>query len=231
MLEIITKNIFLILEILAAVTGIIFLKKYRGTAAEYFIYFLIYIVVYVIIGKYSHFVKDNGPLSFLDGTLLERNYWLFTIFWDIGGTLFFGWYFHKILENESLKKVLRISIVVFLTISIIEIIMTLPDFFKTALPLLNVASLIIILQCVFYYFLEVLRSDKILYFYKSLGFYISCAILILWLIQTPLVFFEHYFSLKDADYVVLKNRINLIAISFMYLTYTIGLIVSNPDYD
>lgn len=226
-----SNNLYLLLEIIAAVTGIILYKKYRNTAAKYFIHFLIYIVIIVIIGKYSHFVRNNGLLNVLEGTLFEKNYWWFTIFWNIGGTVFFALYFQKILKSIKSKRWLKYSLVIFLIISITEIVYTYPDFFKTAIPLVRLSSLIVILQCVFYYFLEVLQSDKILYFYRSLGFYISCAILILWLIQTPLVFYEDYYSLRDKSYVNLRNSINLIGISFMYITYTIGLIVSNPDYD
>ncbi len=234
MIEFLTKHsglIFLALEIIAAVTGIVLFKKYRHTAAKYFIYFLIYIVICVVIGRYSHYVRNEGFLSFLEGTLFEKNYWWVTISWNIGGTVFFGWYFQKILKSKKSKSWLKYSLVIFLIISVSEIIYTHPDFFKTSIPLVRLSSLIVILQCVFYYFLEVLQSDKILYFYKSLGFYISCAILILWLIQTPLVFYEDYYSLRDKSYINLRNSINLIAISFMYIAYTVGLIVSNPDYD
>ncbi|WP_250436925.1 hypothetical protein [Hanstruepera flava] len=188
-------------------------------------------MIIVFLGKYASYVRDDGFLNFLEGTLLEKNYWWFTIFWSIGGTVFFAWYFQKILNSKISKRILKISLVMFLIISVLEIVFTFPKFFNTSLPFNKIASLMIILKCVFFYFLEVLQSDRILNFYKALGFYISCAILILWLIQTPLVFFEHYFNLEDADYVNLRNRINLIAISFMYITYTVGLIVSHPDYD
>lgn len=219
------------LEIIAAVTGVLLFKKYRHTAAKYFIYFLVYIVVIVFIGKYSHLVRNNGFFSFLEGTLFEKNYWWFTIFWDIGGTVFFGWYYQKILNDKRSISILKISIIIFVLISLLEITFTLPKYFKTSMPIINLASALVILQCAFLYFFEVLRSDKILYFYKSLSFYITCAILILWLIQTPLVFFEHYFRTDDMEYVNLRKNINLIIIAFMYISYTIGLIVSNPDYD
>ncbi|WP_223034222.1 hypothetical protein [Hanstruepera marina] len=234
MIEFLNKHsstLFFILEFIAAFTGVILYKKYRFTKAKYFIYFLIYVVAFVFVGKYSHYVRNNGFLSFLEGTFIEKNYWWFTIFWDIGGTIFFGWYYHNILEERRSKLILKISVYVFVIISLLEIVFTFPKFFLTSMPIITLTSAIIILQCVFLYFLEILQSERILYFYKSLGFYISCAILILWLIQTPLVFFEHYFNLEDADYVNLRNRINLTAITFMYITYTVGLIVSNPDYD
>lgn len=226
-----STSIYLTLEIIAAVTGIVLFNKYRHTSAKYFIYFLVYIVAIVVIGKYSYYVRDDGFLNFLEGTLLEKNYWWFTIFWSIGGTVFFAWYFQKILNSKISKRILKISLVMFLIISVLEIVFTFPKFFNTSLPFNKIASLMLILQCVFYYFLEILKSDKILYFYKSLGFYICCSILLLWLIQTPLVFFEHYFNINDKDYIFLRNVINLIAISSMYIIYTVGLIVSNPDYD
>lgn len=226
-----STSIFLALEILAAVTGIILYEKYRYTAVKYFIYFLIYVVIFVLLGRYTHYVRDDGFLNFLDGTLLERNYWWFTIFWDIGGATFFGWYYQKILVNRTAKNILKISVILFLIVSTVSIVVTLPDFFKMSLPIINILGALIILQCVFYYFLEILKSDEILNFYKSMSFYISCAILILWLVQTSLVFFEPYFRKEDMEFVYLRGYINLFVISFMYLTYTIGLIVSDPDYD
>lgn len=226
-----STSIYLALEIIAAVTGIVLLNKYRHTAAKYFIYFLVYIVAIVVIGKYSYYVRDDGFLNFLEGTLFEKNYGWFNLFWSIGGTVFFAWYFQKILNGKKSKRLLKISLVVFLIISISEAVLTFPKFFNTSMPFIKLSSLMVILQCVFFYFLEVLQSDKILYFYKSIGFYICCSILFLWLIQTPLVFFEHYFNTADKDYIFLRNLINLIAISSMYIIYTVGLIVSNPDYD
>ena len=184
----------------------------------------------VLFGRYTYWVED-GPLSFLQGTLLQANYWWFTIFWKVLAVLFFGWYYLKVLKNSKTKKILKISLVVFLPISILTIVITLPKLFYGNINLIDILGAIIILQCAFYYFFEVLQSDKILNFYKSLTFYISCAILILWLIQTPLIFFELYYRTSDMDYVNLRGYINLFVISFMYITYTIGLIVSKPEYD
>ena len=226
-----SQNLTLFVEILAAVTGLILFKKYKHTAAKYFIYFLVYIVVMVIIGRYSYLVRNDGVLSFLEGTLIERNYWWFTLFWTIAAVVFFGWYYAKILKNEVHKNILKISIFSFMFISLIIILFDLKSYFTGSIPPINILGGLIILQCVVYYFLEILQSEKILNFYKSLNFYISCAILIFWLIKTPLAFFEPYYRKADMDYVNLRGYINLFVISFMYITYTIGLIVSKPEYD
>ncbi len=224
-------NFTLFVEILAAVTGLILYKKYKHTAAKYFIYFLVYIVFMVIIGRYSYLVRDDRVFSFLEGTLIERNYWWFTLFWKITAVVFFGWYYSKVLKNESHKKILKISIFTFMITSIVIILFNLNLYFTGSIPSIGVLGALVILQCVVYYFMEILQSDKILTFYKSLNFYISCAILLFWLIKTPLAFFEPYYRKADMDYVNLRGYINLIVISFMYITYSIGLIVSNPEND
>ena len=195
------SNVWLFLEIVAAVTGVLLFKKYKQTQAKYFIYFLVYIVAIVIIGRYSHLVRNNGVLSFLEGTLLERNYWWFTLFWEIVAGIFFGWYYSKVLYKQLHKKLLRVSVIVFIIISIVAISFNINLFFTRSISIIEISGALIILQCTFYYFIEVLQSDRVLTFYKSLTFYISCAILVLGRIQIPLVFFEHYFNLADMDYV------------------------------
>ncbi|WP_335975580.1 hypothetical protein [Gaetbulibacter jejuensis] len=45
--------LYLAVEIIAAVTGLILYKRYRHTAAKYFIYFLIYVVAFGVIGRYT----------------------------------------------------------------------------------------------------------------------------------------------------------------------------------
>jgi hypothetical protein len=224
-------NFMLFVEILAAVTGLVLYKKYKHTAAKYFIFFLVYTVIIVFVGKYTHYVKNDGILSFLDGTVLERNYWWYTLFWKIGASVFFGFYYSKILVNKVLKKILKFSVFFFLFISIVIILFNLPLYFTNSIPSISILSALIIFQCVFFYFLEILQSDKILSFYTSLNFYISVAILLFWLIKTPLTFFEPYYTKIDEDYVHLRSCINLGVISFMYITYIIGLIVSKPEYD
>ena len=77
--------------------------------------------------------------------------------------------------------------------------------------------------------MEILLSDTILVFYKSINFYISVAILIWWLIITPIVFFEKYNTTSDWDYVFLKWQIKLFANICMYLTFTFALIFCKPE--
>jgi hypothetical protein len=45
-----------LVEIIAAVSGILVFKKYKDTAVKYFIYFLIYVAIIELIGDYTSYV-------------------------------------------------------------------------------------------------------------------------------------------------------------------------------
>ncbi|HZW63818.1 MAG TPA: hypothetical protein VFF15_09275 [Flavobacteriaceae bacterium] len=222
--------IYMAVEVMAAVTGLLLYRKYKHTPVKYFIYFLVYVVFIDSIGRYSYFVRGDGIFNFLEGTLLERNYWWYNLTWVINATVFFGWYFMKVLKSNLFRRILKISIYCFVIFSVVVILLTLPAVFKSSMPSLAIFSALIILQCVTFYFLEILQSDRVLTFYKSINFYICCAILVLWLVQIPLVFFEQYFSLADMNYAYLKNYISIVAVPYMYITFTVGLLVSKPEY-
>lgn len=230
------ENQFIIfkgVEILAAVTGLCLYAKYKFTPAKYFIWFLVYVVFIENIGSYPRILSIYESLShyndMIQGTIFQTNRWWYTIFWSIGSILFFSFYYYKILINRLNKDILKISTILFVICTLVIILNNGMRFFNTVLPSISVLGFIIIIECVVFYFIETLNSDKILNFYKSLNFYISAVILIFWLVKTPLSFYEIYYRKIDMDYVNLRGNINLFIISFMYLTYTIGLIVSYPE--
>lgn len=216
---------------MAAVTGFILYKKYKHTAAKFFIYFLIYTVLCELISTYSHYVKDNGLFSFLDGTPFEKNYWLSTLTWFVGAIIFYVFYYNKILKLKRDQAIVKYSGIIFFIFSILYIIFHFQEFFVCFFPFISVLGAIVILLCTVLYFTQILRSEKILTFYKSLNFYISSTILIWWLIVTPLTFYDVYFGLRDFSFVVLKWKVYLLSNIFMYSMFTFALIFSNPEND
>ena len=217
------------IEILAAVIGLFFYKKYKGTAAKFFICFLCFIVLCDFIGSYTKYVHNNGFFNFLQGTVWENNYWWSTLYWKIGAILFFSFYYQKILTTLLYKRILKYGTFIFSIISIVQIVTDLEGFFNQFFPSISILGSIIIMLCVFFYFIEVLLSENILTFYKSLNFYISVAIFLWWLIITPLVFYDIYNSTADWTFVILKWQIYLFANFFMYSMFTFGLIFSEPE--
>jgi hypothetical protein len=230
--EFLRQNYLLVthsIELISAVIGLIYLKKFIGTAVIYFIYFLCFIIISEYITTYTLYIENNGFFSFLKGTIIEKNTWWSTLYWKIGAILFYSFYFRRVLKTNTYVLILKYATYVFLVFSIIFIAFNWQDFFIKPFPIINVLGAVIIFLCATLYFLEVLQSERILTFYKSINFYISATILIWWLIITPLVFYDIYFSTDDWDFVFLKWQIYLFANIFMYLTFTFALIWCKPE--
>jgi len=222
-------------EILSALIGIILFNKYRLTSAKYFIYFLVYVFLVDFIGDYPNHFNNydflNEFQSLVHDTKYEHNIWWFTLFWDIGAVLFFAFYYIKILKNSLYKKIINYCSIIFIIYIIYYFSVYWNDLFVISIPIICVLGGIIILLCVILYFIEILLSENVVTFYKSLNFYISVAIFIWWLIVTPLTFYDIYNSTSDWNFVFFKWQIYLFANIFMYSTFSVGLIISNPEND
>ncbi|MAL23490.1 MAG: hypothetical protein CMP05_07570 [Xanthomarina sp.] len=221
------------IEILAVFVGLIFYKKHKYSDAKYFIFILVYLFIIEFLGAYTIYVEKfeflhNVKVALKD-TLFEKNRWWFTLFWNIGGVLIFALYYQKVLKNKFYANLLKASTVIFLVFSFYIILSNWKDFFVKSFSSIDIAGALIIIQCAFYYFLEILSNERVLKFYKDLNFYISIAILIFWLIISPLAFYEVYYSTADWNYIILKWQVYLFANLFLYGMFAIGLIISNPE--
>lgn len=222
---------------LAALVGVFLLKKYRNTATTYFIWFLVCLALCDFLGGYTILIRKGGALNFLKGTLFEKNYWWSTLYWKIGAILFFSFYYYNILNTKDFKNPIKFLAIGFLLFSVVYIAINWQDFFTSFFPVISVLGTIIVFTCTLFYFIEILRSDKILTFYKSLNFYITAAIFMWWLIITPIVFYDNYLTYqvgvykRDWDYIHLRQFIYLFSNISMYLTFTFALIFCKPETD
>ncbi|WP_283636456.1 hypothetical protein [Aquaticitalea lipolytica] len=216
-------------ELLAAVTGLLCLKKYKTTAAKYFIYFLVYVFILELLGNYPKALKYIDGAYLIKDTLIETNYWWFNLFGRIGFSLFLSIIFYNILTIKIYKKIIKHTVSILITIAFLYSFLNFQSIFKTSDIVLTFISLSLILTCLVLYFLEMLQSYKVLNFYNELYFYISSAFLIWYLITTPLIFYQIYFSTADWSFIFLKWQIFLFANVFMYLTFTFALIYCKPE--
>jgi hypothetical protein len=224
-------------EFLAAVTGLFFYKKYQDTAAKFFIWFLLIIAISDSLGNYVFYVRPGKVLSFLIGTKIEKNHWWYTIFWQIGAIIFYAFYFYRVLKTLLFKKIIKYVGTFFFLFSLVYIAFHWDKFFYQFFTGLELLGAVIILMCAVFYFIEILVSDKILEFYKSINFYISATIFFWWIIITPLSFYGVYYTYEvgkrffDLDFVFLRFQIYLFANIFMYLTFTFAFIWCRPEID
>lgn len=220
-----------VVEITAALTGIILFKKFKSTNAKYFIYFLVYLSLGDFINTYSHYTESGEFFNFLKGTVLEENYWWSTLFWKIGAIVFFSFYYFKILKRKEFKSIVKYIGFIFLIFSIFYVLFHWDEYFIMFFPAISVFGACVIFICTVFYFIEVLQSEKILTFYSSLNFYISFSIFIWWLIITPIVFYDIYLLNLDKIYIHLRKYIYLLANIVMYSTFTFALIWCRPEID
>ncbi|WP_411766932.1 hypothetical protein [Winogradskyella sp. A3E31] len=218
----------LVIELFAAIVGIVCFKKYKDTPIRYFIYFLIYIFICELLATYTYSVRYNGVLGFLDTTRFRHNYWWGTLYWEIGGVLFYIWFFAKIIVKDYLSKALNILAILFLICSVAIIIFNFDQYFTSNFKFIDISGTILIVISITCYFLDVMLSERVLYFYQSIYFYIAALLFLWWIILTPLTFYQMYFTLADPEYIQLKSSIYLITNCLTYIGFGLILILCKP---
>jgi len=215
--------------LIAVVAGLISYKKYKRTAALFFIKIVLFLFFIDLIGNYT---RLYGRFEFLDSvynSIFRKNYWWFTITYDLIVIFLFSKLYQKIIVSMNLKRIIKFITYMYLIISIIFIVINYKALFQQTFPLLQISGAIIILLCCAFYLFELIMSDSILKIYNNLYFYITVGIFLWWIILTPLSFYDLYFAQADWNFIILKWQIYLFANLFMYSCFAIGLIVSKPQ--
>jgi len=216
-------------EFLAAVTGIVFYKKYFKTAAKILIYFLVFAFLVDIIHNYPQVLKDSGEFYLIENTLIEKNYWLSNILWFIGLVGFTFFINYKIIIKPLYKLTLKYCLFTYFLLFIIYAVFNFNLLFTTLSSFVATLSLWMIFITTSIFYLETLQSDKILNFHKSIYFYINSCVLLWSLIVVPLAFYEKFFNTSDLDFIILKGYIFLFINILFYLTLTLALIFCKPE--
>ncbi|TYA59281.1 hypothetical protein [Formosa maritima] len=222
-----TKSI----EILAFVVGLIVYNKYKNTPVKYFIWFLGWIVFVETIGNYPRHLKDYDLEYLIEGTLIERNYWWFTLFWTSAAAFFYSWFFSLRYKSHMFKQIIKICQFIYLLFLLISIFYDPLAFFSYRSEYLSILSVLVILLSLIFYFIELINSERLTNISRSIYFYIAVTIFIWWLVTTPLSFFEKYFTEADWDFIMIKWYIYLISNILMYSIFAFALIWCKPEQD
>ncbi|SFZ94408.1 hypothetical protein SAMN05428642_104164 [Flaviramulus basaltis] len=214
------------LEAFAALTGILTYKKYKNTVVKYFVYFLIYTFIQDSISQIYTRIYLNYYVKGMGMTWLGSNYWWYTLFWNIGSSLFYLYYFSLILKIKSHKNILKITAILLIIYAFTIIVFNFKYFIWHSFVSIDILNMLIIFLCVSFYFVKVLSSNKILEFYKSFNFYISTVILMWWLVTTPLIFYNHFYYYGiDENFKLIQYTVLFVANVFMYLSFILLLIL------
>lgn len=235
-MDFLAKNFSLINDIplfIAAIVAIMSYKKYKHSYVRYFVFFVIYSFLVDFIGGYPTYIRAyeffKPFYEFLKNTPFARNRWWYTLFWLIGTIVFVSFYFGKVLKNKLHSKIVRYVGVFFVLLAFSVIISDPDSFFIKSFPLIRIMDAIIVFVCVTLYFIQLLKSNQILEFYKVIDFYIASTIFIWWLVTTSMVFFDVYMIKEDSFYPKLRRLIFLFSNIFMYSVFTFALYFCKPE--
>lgn len=215
-------NIF---ELLAALAGSYYLnKRFDEINFKLVIFLWFTLFVEVVFGWLPTLICGFDAFSFLRFTILEQNSWVYNISIIIK-FVFYIYYFRFFIGRNVLKQILNYCVVFFILTSITNLLVS-EVFFKMISSYTYILGALFLMVSVMFYFIEVLRSDEILNFKKTLPFYIAIGALVFHLSATPLFIYSKYYSnSKSPGFVEIYQIILMVANIFMYTCYSIGFIV------
>jgi len=216
-------------EFLAAATGVIFYKKYHKTAAKFLIYFLVLAFFIDIFHSYPQFLKNFDKFYLIKNTLIEKNYWLSNIVWFISLVGFIFYLNYRITSKPQFKLVLKYCFIAYLILFISYAFFNFNLLFTKLNSYVATLSLWMVFVSSSIFYVEILQSDKLLQFHKSIYFYINSCVLLWNLVLVPLAFYDLYFNTADSNFIILRGHIFLFINVTFYLTLTLALIFCKPE--
>lgn len=213
-----------IFEVIATIAGFLYLKKSPNVAPEIrvFIYYLLYIVIvefYTFIPIYA-WVHDYEVLSFYEDSVFRRSLWISNINVIVYGVCF-SQVFIRSLKNMKLRAYLILFLYLFVAGSILRHF-TSAGFFNSTDIYIRLVQTFFVLICIGFYYVELLKSDRVLYFHRDIKFYISVGVILWSLCVFPLDIYDDFFSLENPYFIEVNSSVIRYANVFLYSIYTIG---------
>ena len=211
-------------ELLAAVIGTIYFYKYKHTHLKYFLYILWYIVLTEFTGWYS---SHYDVLGFFDKKGIHYNLWMYNLMYFIFYPIVL-WMYSKSIKRPVHIKWIKFFIFFYIIISILNWSFIQDVRFEwSELP--SITGSVFLAISIVFYFVQLLRSERIIIFHKKLLFWISIGFLIFYVGKIP-------FNIKFTDYALLKGIHNLFLIVWilaiiMYLLFAFGFVWSDKETD
>ncbi|MCM4160220.1 hypothetical protein FHG64_04450 [Antarcticibacterium flavum] len=229
MIEYLIENFLLIyiLEFAAAVAGVCFLRMVQDASrAERLLVGYLWLVVLVeMVGLYPlmNYFTDFRAFPFVKGTLFERNYWWYNVYALFKFPILI-YYFLLKLESKRLKTVSKILVLFLLTGAFLDLFIS-QKFFTSYLAFLTICGTLILGIVILLFYYEMLKSSRVLEFYRLPSFYFSAGILLWHLTVTPLFIYNKYFSLKSPEFLELHRTILKLSNIILYSLYITGWII------
>ncbi|SDR67889.1 hypothetical protein [Gramella sp. MAR_2010_147] len=215
-----------ILELLAALAGFWYLKKTINPSFELklLVGFLFFNFAVEILASYTliAYYTEYEYFGFIKETSFRRNYWLYNIR-NVLEYLVFILFFFSQLKTTKFKKVLQITGFLFIPAMILNLMIS-EVYFEAYSQFTSLVSTFMYVILIFRYFYEMLQSEEILNFYKSMPFYFSVAVVLWYLAITPFLIYSKFYEAPNMEFVKMQRLILLIMNIFMYSCFIFGFV-------
>ena len=206
-------------ELIAALSGSYYYKKVNDNRLRIFVHYLWLTAIVEILGSYSYLMQNNYDYEWfiaLKNSVFCSNTWLYNIYayLAIG---FISIFYYNFMTTLKTRTIILLTFIGYSVLSILYYTFT-DAFFNTTIPYHFTLGAIIICMYVLLYFLELIKRDKILDYYKLPSFYISIALLLWYLCVIPLFIFNDYFRATNVDFIKFRT---LLLLFINICTYTI----------
>ncbi len=213
------------MEILAALSGSYYLSKVNNPVVKIFVYYLWVTVCIELLGLYGFLFLNNYDLNWfidLKNSVLCSNTWLYNIYSFLAIGLL-GLFYSNLMSSRVFKTIIRAVFLAYSGFAFVFFIVT-DAFFVKSLPYSFIFGTVTICIYVVLYFVELLRSDQLLTYYKLPAFYISIALMLWYLCVTPLFIFDSFFYTMNTNFVSFRRSLLLTINICTYSCFIFGFL-------
>lgn len=216
-----------IIEIIAAIVGTYYLvnKKVKGVD-KWIVYYLWLVIIFESYGFMVGFAKHTEYefFGFLEGTFFQNGNWAYNVFRVISSVLFITYFLNFIRSHRE-----RILIQIFTLGYIILALVKYSDVETLQLriePIILITSSLLVFMTILLFFLNLLKSDKIIDLKRYFPFYVALGYLLFLITTTPIdIYINYYKIIINEMYVILRASIYLFINLFLYSILTLGFIL------
>ena len=219
----IAYSLLFFFEIIAFIFSIYYFKRIKTRESLYFMLFLGFTVFIEMLGFYPRYLDDFAFLAKLKGTVFERNFWLYNI-WFLISFLFYTSYFKWNLSTKKTKYYLTITSWLYLVIGVFVLIFYDFFFYKYS-PFTLVTGTLMVFSSVSLYYFELLMSDKLLTLKRSLSFYVSIGVLIFYICFTPIFIFSVFLEESNPEFIAIYTILLIVGNYILYSSFIVGFLV------
>ena len=225
--EFLLKKTIIFAVFLTAIIATITYRRYKDSQSWIFMPFLWFTFLIELLNLLPtaalfypewNFLRLMGHI--LPDKFITSSIWVGSLY-SIVSFYVYLWYYRSILRHTKAAKAINVCVVIY-SVLVIYSLLNFQDLLVSWLQPHMFAGVVFTVVAICFYFMTILKSDKILSFYKTLPFWLTFGILFFNLVTMPIFIFAKELSFSASVYVYIL----VISSYVMYGCFAIGFVVS-----